>query len=152
MAIPDINFWLQGRVTPNWSDDYQNYRFHSAKKSHDRSIKWTSSERYSDQQPLWLQSLLMNFNFDHESWTLHRVLPSTMITKNSTVDVAAQKHSVKITVFLEDWQPGNYCEFQGQTFVNWHAGSFFAVPADCDFIDCNFGHHPRYTLELRGLL
>jgi hypothetical protein len=151
MNTTQMCFWLQGKIAPNWTKDYQNLKFDRAQKSQDRSIRWTGLSRYSDQQPTWLKDLIPKFNFDMQSWSINCMWPSTKISSKKP-QVDNLNNILKITVFLEDWNPGNYCEFNGQTFVNWHAGSFIAVPADCEFLDCNFGHQSRYTVELFGSL
>ena len=53
-------------------------------------------------------------------------------------------------MYLEDWQPGHYAEYNGQAFVNWCAGAVVEWSYDTPHMAANLGPTPRYTLQITG--
>jgi hypothetical protein len=62
-----------------------------------------------------------------------------------------ESNSIKIIIFLEDWQPGQYMESNARPICKWAAGDFVAF---VDAVGChvNAGNHDWYVLELTGSL
>ena len=62
-----------------------------------------------------------------------------------------REHTIRrAIVFLEDWQPGHYAEYQDQSYVNWRAGSVVEWTYDMPHMAANLGLTPRYTLQITG--
>ena len=55
-------------------------------------------------------------------------------------------------VFLEDWKPGHYFEYNGKGFVNWEKGDYIMYSTDTPHAASNIGTEPRYTLQVTGIL
>jgi len=55
-------------------------------------------------------------------------------------------------VFLEDWKPGHYAEYNSTAKVNWHAGDVVEWCYDAPHMAANMGLDPRYTLQITGWL
>lgn len=55
-------------------------------------------------------------------------------------------------VFLEDWKPGHYSEYDGIAKVNWLAGDVVEWGYDAPHMAANMGIDPRYTLQITGWL
>ena len=53
-------------------------------------------------------------------------------------------------VFLEDWRPGHYAEYEDQPLVGWSAGTVIEWAYDAPHMAANLGAHPRYTLQITG--
>lgn len=53
-------------------------------------------------------------------------------------------------VFLQDWQPGHYAEYESKPFVNWSAGDVVEWCYDTEHMAANLGLDPRYTLQITG--
>ena len=53
-------------------------------------------------------------------------------------------------VFLQDWQPGHYAEYETKPFVNWSAGDVVEWCYDTEHMAANLGINPRYTLQITG--
>jgi len=69
----------------------------------------------------------------------------------SLFDLQGQEHTIRrAVVFLEDWQPGHYAEYDGRTFVDWHAGAVVEWHYDAPHMAANLGPTPRYTLQITG--
>jgi hypothetical protein len=61
------------------------------------------------------------------------------------------EHTIRrAIVFLEDWQPGHYAEYQDQAYVNWKAGSVIEWAYAAPHMAANLGLTPRYTLQITG--
>ena len=66
-------------------------------------------------------------------------------------DLKGKEHTIRrAIVFLEDWQPGHYAEYQDQAYVNWKAGSVIEWTYDTPHLAANLGLTPRYTLQITG--
>jgi hypothetical protein len=55
-------------------------------------------------------------------------------------------------VFLEDWKPGHYFEYDSRGIVNWKQGDYVIYSTDTPHAESNIGTSPRYTLQVTGIL
>ena len=53
-------------------------------------------------------------------------------------------------VFLEDWKPGHYAEYNDVAKINWRAGDVVEWQYDAPHMAANMGIEPRYTLQITG--
>lgn len=53
-------------------------------------------------------------------------------------------------VFLEDWKPGHYFEYNNQPFTGWKKGDYVLYSANIFHAASNIGIEPRYTLQITG--
>jgi len=58
----------------------------------------------------------------------------------------------RVIVFLLDWQMGHIFHCDGQTFDGWQAGDWVMWTGTTRHLAANFGHLPRYTLQITGIL
>ena len=66
-------------------------------------------------------------------------------------NLQGREHSIRrAVIFLEDWRPGHYAEYQDQCFVDWHAGAVVEWCYDAPHMAANLGPDPRYTLQITG--
>ena len=69
----------------------------------------------------------------------------------SLFGLQGREHNIRrAIVFLEDWQPGHYAEYEDRPFVNWRAGSVIEWTYDTPHMAANLGPTPRYTLQITG--
>ena len=61
-------------------------------------------------------------------------------------------NTYRALVFMEDWKPGHYLEFNGEGWTNWSAGDYAIWSADVPHAASNIGVDPRYTLQITGEL
>jgi hypothetical protein len=55
-------------------------------------------------------------------------------------------------VFLEDWKPGHYAEYNSTAKIDWQAGDVVEWCYDAPHMAANMGLEPRYTLQITGHL
>ena len=53
-------------------------------------------------------------------------------------------------LFLEDWKPGHYAEYNYQPLVDWRVGDCVVWQYDAPHMAANLGLNPRYTLQITG--
>jgi hypothetical protein len=71
----------------------------------------------------------------------------------SLFGLQGREHTIRrAIVFLEDWQPGHYAEYEDKPFVNWRAGAVVEWTYDAPHMAANLGLSPRYTLQITGHL
>ena len=64
-----------------------------------------------------------------------------------------QEHRIRrAIVFLEDWKPGHYAEYNSTAKVDWQAGDVVEWCYDAPHMAANMGIEPRYTLQITGHL
>lgn len=62
-----------------------------------------------------------------------------------------QEHRIRrAVIFLENWKPGHYAEYNDTPKVNWHAGDVVEWQYDLPHMAANLGLEPRYTLQITG--
>ena len=62
-----------------------------------------------------------------------------------------QEHRIRrAIVFLEDWKPGHYAEYNSTAKVDWQAGDVVEWCYDAPHLAANLGLDPRYTLQITG--
>lgn len=54
-------------------------------------------------------------------------------------------------LFLEDWKPGHYFEYNDIGLVNWKRGDYVMYSTDTPHAASNIGIDPRYTLQITGI-
>lgn len=113
-------------------------------------------------QPSWNQRFIEIF--EGQGWqdvgtSYYRMDPGTILPTHKDLykkyielfDLRGKEHTIhRAVVFLEDWQPGHYAEYQDQAFVNWRAGSVIEWVYDTPHMAANMGSTPRYTLQITG--
>lgn len=66
-------------------------------------------------------------------------------------DLQGQENRIhRAIVFLQDWRPGHYAEYEAKPFVNWSAGDVVEWCYDTEHMAANLGIDPRYTLQITG--
>ena len=69
----------------------------------------------------------------------------------SLYNLQGREHTIRrAIVFLEDWQPGHYAEYEDRPFVNWRSGAVVEWTYDTPHMAANLGITPRYTLQITG--
>lgn len=62
-----------------------------------------------------------------------------------------QEHRIRrAVIFLENWKPGHYAEYNDIPKVNWQAGDVVEWQYDLPHMAANLGIEPRYTLQITG--
>ena len=115
-------------------------------------------------QPSWNNQIIDFFHARgwHDIGTsYYRMMPGTILPTHQDLylkyiqlhDLQGRETSIRrAVIFLEDWRPGHYGEYQDQPLVNWHAGDVVEWIYDTPHMAANVGHLPRYTLQVTGHL
>jgi hypothetical protein len=61
-----------------------------------------------------------------------------------------QNEVYRAILFLEDWKPGHYFEYNKISFNNWNKGDYVMYSYDIEHAASNIGIQPRYTLQITG--
>lgn len=113
-------------------------------------------------QPTW-NHLFINI-FEQLGWldigtSYYRMNPGTILPTHQDlykryIDIfklQGQEQSIRrAVVFLEDWQPGHYAEYNDQPWTSWSAGWTVEWNYDTPHMAANMGSQPRYTLQITG--
>ena len=62
-----------------------------------------------------------------------------------------QNEVYRAILFLEDWKPGHYFEYNKTSFNNWNKGDYVMYSYDIEHAASNIGIEPRYTLQITGV-
>lgn len=113
-------------------------------------------------QPTWNQRFLEIFR--DKGWqdvgtSYYRMVTGTVLPTHQDLylkyielyNLQGLEHTIRrAVVFLEDWQPGHYAEYNDEPFVNWCAGAVVEWTYDVPHMAANLGNTPRYTLQVTG--
>lgn len=168
------NYYLHKyQLYPFWDDEYQrlnyvNEPFNDADQLQDwqqlgYGCKFTGDMcDMRDLQPTWNQRFIDIFSGQgwHDVGTSYyrmgtgAVLPTHQdryVKYISLFGLQGREHTIRrAIVFLEDWQPGHYAEYEGRAYVNWRAGAVIEWTYDTPHMAANLGPTPRYTLQITG--
>ena len=154
-------------------DEYQHLAYSSEEFNEPTQIDIWHGQGYANQftgdmcdmshsQPTWNQKLINIFV--EQGWkdfgtSYYRMATGTVLPTHqdryvkyiALFNLQNRKHTIRrAIVFLEDWQPGHYAEYQDKPFVNWSAGDVVEWTYDTPHMAANLGLTPRYTLQITG--
>jgi len=113
-------------------------------------------------QPTW--NHLIVEHFAKQGWrdigtSYYRMMPGTILPTHSDLylkyvklfNLQGQENKIKrAVIFLQDWAPGHYAEYQDEPFVKWRAGATVEWTYNTPHMAANMGSTPRYTLQVTG--
>ena len=115
-------------------------------------------------QPKWNQRIIDIFNglgWQDVGTSYYRMGAGTVLPTHqdrytkyiSLFGLRDREHTIRrAIIFLEDWQPGHYAEYEDRPFVDWRAGAVVEWTYDTPHMAANLGITPRYTLQITGHL
>jgi hypothetical protein len=156
-----------------WNTEYQNLDYVNESFNDTKLLdQWTQqgySNRFTgdmcdmrNRQPVW-NSQFVNF-FADRGWkdigtSYYRMNTGTVLPTHGDLykryvelfDLYGRESSIhRAIIFLQDWRPGHYAEYEGQPFVKWSAGDVVEWTYDTPHMAANLGLDPRYTLQVTG--
>ena len=156
-----------------WDDEYKTLQYVNETFNDQHQLSVWQKSGYSNRftgdmcdmrstQPTWNQRFIDIFA--GQGWkdigtSYYRMNTGTVLPTHSDLyvkyidlfNLQGQEHTIyRAVVFLEDWQPGHYAEYDGQPFVNWRAGAVVTWRYDTPHMAANLGDQPRYTLQITG--
>ena len=161
------------KIPQFWDDEYQRLDYVREAFNDQHSVDTWRQQGYTGPftgymcdmrgtQPKWNQQFINIY--DQLGWkdigtSYYRmdtgtVLPTHQDLYKRYIDVfnlKGQEQSIRrAIVFLEDWKPGHYAEYNDQPFVNWSAGWAIEWQYDAPHMAANMGIEPRYSLQITG--
>jgi hypothetical protein len=161
------------QLYPFWDDSYKTLEYINETFNDTALAQQWATQGYPDRftgdmcdmrspQPNWNQRFLDIFT--GQGWkdvgtSYYRMNTGTVLPTHGDLylkyidlfDLNGREHAIRrAIVFLEDWQPGHYAEYQDQAYVNWRAGSVIEWTYDTPHMAANLGLTPRYTLQITG--
>ena len=156
-----------------WDDEYQNLDYVNESFNDIESLnKWIQQgypNRFTgdmcdmrSRQPEW-NSLFIEY-FCDRGWkdigtSYYRMNTGTVLPTHRDLykryvelfDLEGREHRIhRAIIFLQDWRPGHYAEYEDQPFVGWRAGDVVEWQYDTPHMAANLGLDPRYTLQITG--
>lgn len=156
-----------------WDDEYQSLDYTNEPFNDPEQVQQWTRAGYANQftgdmcdmrrpQPSWNRQFVEFFA--NRGWkdigtSYYRMNTGTVLPTHRDLykryvelfKLQGREHSIhRAIIFLQDWQPGHYAEYQDQPFVNWTAGSVVEWQYDTPHMAANLGPTPRYTLQVTG--
>ena len=170
MAIPGI---VNYHIPKFWDNSFEHLNYvNEAFNDHENLQRWQQlgyAEKFTGDmcdmrspQPVWNQLFVKIF--EEMGWqdvgtSYYRMGPGTILPTHSDLyvryvdlfDLEGQESSIRrAIVFLRDWEPGHYAEYNDHPFTQWHAGDVMEWRYDTLHMAANMGTTPRYTLQVTG--
>ena len=160
--------YLRQHVGIMWAEDYKFLPF--KKKLTDQYLlaqyfdagykngKSFNCEIYENStMPHWTKALSGIFGLFQQEYSIFKITTLDICPPTaSSVSAYCKKYeSAKKDIFhsilmLEDWQPGQYLEIDGEAIVNWVQGDWFQWQSDKKFGYSNVGTEPWYAVKVIG--
>ena len=160
-------------LQPFWDEEYKHLEYiREPFNDLESVIKWTN-QGYSDKftgfmcdmrspQPTWNQRIIDMF--DGKGWkdigtSYYRMDTGTVLPNHGDLykkyvelfDLQGKEQTIyRAILFLEDWKPGHYAEYNYSPFVDWRMGDCVVWQYDMPHMAANLGLDPRYTLQITG--
>jgi hypothetical protein len=167
------NSLSQYQIMPFWDDAYKNLRYANETFNDSTLLNIWARQGYPNRftgdmcdmrspQPAWNQRFVEIFS--GQGWqdigtSYYKMNTGTVLPTHGDLYVKyielfklkGREHTIRrAIVFLEDWQPGHYAEYENKPFVNWRAGAVVEWTYDTPHMAANLGLTPRYTLQITG--
>ena len=156
-----------------WDNTYLDLEYSNETFNDARQIEHWRDQGYADRftgdmcdmryaQPTWNQRFIEIFagqGWHNIGTSYYRMRPGTVLPTHqdryvkyiSLFNLQGLEHTIRrAVVFLEDWQPGHYAEYENRPFVDWQAGAVVEWKYDTPHMAANLGVTPRYTLQITG--
>ena len=156
-----------------WDDEYQHLDYVNEPFNDNTLLDQWTQQGYPNRftgdmcdmrhcQPKWNDQFI-NF-FSDRGWkdigtSYYRMNTGTVLPTHGDLykryaelfDLKGREPSIhRAIIFLQDWCPGHYAEYEGQPFVKWSAGDVVEWRYDTPHMAANLGLNPRYTLQVTG--
>jgi len=156
-----------------WDDQYQTLDYINEPFNDTESLNQWTQQGYAtkftgdmcdmrSQQPTWNSGFVEYFH--DRGWkdvgtSYYRMNTGTVLPTHSDLyrryielfDLEGREQRIhRAIIFLQDWRPGHYAEYEGRPFVNWSAGDVVEWQYDAPHMAANLGLDPRYTLQITG--
>jgi hypothetical protein len=159
---------LSGHIVPSWDQSYQDLIYiDEIIKQPELQQFWVSVghlptnlviKTYSQPNPMpaWVENLknhwpeYKNFGFSFHKFSPGHYLPEhkDAYTKYITKFNISHTEVVRILLYLEDWQPGQFNTVEKHVISNWKAGDWIGWSGDALHSVVNFGVTTRYALAI----
>jgi len=161
------------KIPKFWDDEFKSLPYVNESFNDDENLKlWTKlgfANKFTGDmcdmrsvQPRWnpqFVNIFEQLGWQDVGTSYYRMMPGTILPTHSDlykryIDIfklRGQEQTIRRTVvFLEDWKPGHYAEYNDQPFVGWTAGWANEWSYDAPHMAANMGVEPRYTLQITG--
>jgi hypothetical protein len=161
------------QLYPFWDTEYQRLNYVNETFNDAAQLATWQNQGYTSRvtgdmcdmrspQPAWNQrfvEIFQNQGWQDVGTSYYRMNTGTVLPTHSDLyvryidllNLRGREHTIRrAIVFLEDWQPGHYAEYQDQAYVNWSAGAVVEWQYDVPHMAANLGLTPRYTLQITG--
>ena len=156
-----------------WDDEYKSLDYATEPfNDQDKIREWTAAGyplRFTGEmcdmripQPSWNHKFVDMFaarGWQDIGTSYYRMLTGTVLPTHGDLykryveiyKLQGREHTIRrAIVFLENWQPGHYAEYDGRPYVAWGAGAVVEWEYDAPHMAANVGLTPRYTLQITG--
>jgi len=161
---------VQGHVTPVWQDEHTEFNYVKQPIKDSEIDVWKtkgyyhssfSGGMYDSRNPMpeWVDYVANKIGLSNCGYVFYKMdtldIMPTHVDHFETYERifgVTRENTYRALVFMEDWKPGHYLEFNGVAVTNWSAGDYALWSADVPHAASNIGILPRYTLQITGEL
>ena len=170
MATHEI---LKYHIPKFWDDEFKQLNYENEHFNDVESTQRWLAQGYANKftgdmcdmrstQPSWNQrfvNIYTELGWKDIGTSYYRMTTGTILPTHSDLylryvelfKLQGQEHRVRrAIVFLENWKPGHYAEYNSTAKVNWRAGDVVEWQYDAPHMAANLGLEPRYTLQITG--
>jgi len=160
----------QGHITPVWSDEHTHFAYTKQPIKDSEIHAWQSKGYYHasfsggmydsrNPMPDWVDYVAHKIGLTNTGYVFYKMDTLDIMPTHTDhfetyerVFGVTRDNTYRALVFMEDWHPGHYLEFNGKAVTNWKAGDYALWSADVPHAASNIGILPRYTMQITGEL
>lgn len=165
-----MNWYKVGNIKSNIiGNEFLEFEYTKQPLKEEELTKWReqgyyhksfSGSMYSSKNPMpnWVNSIAEEVGLTNCGFVIYRmdqldIMPPHIdhFETYSRIFNVDRNDVYRAIVFLEDWKPGHYFEYDGNGLVNWKKGDYVIYSTNTPHAASNIGIEPRYTLQVTGL-
>ena len=163
IKIGKINSLLVGK-------DYLEYKYEKQPIKESEVQSWRDNGYYhntftgamfgsKNKMPKWTKDISNDIGLKDCGYTFYKMITLDIMPPHydhfetySRIFKIKQSDIYRAIVFLDDWKPGHYFEYDKMPFTGWKKGDYVMYSHDIEHAASNIGVEPRYTLQITGTL
>jgi hypothetical protein len=170
MATHEI---LKYHIPKFWNDEFKQLNYVNEQFNDVESLERWTAQGYANRftgdmcdmrstQPAWNEqfvAIYRELGWKDIGTSYYRMGTGTILPTHSDLylryvdlfNLQGQEQRIRrAIVFLEDWKPGHYAEYNSTAKIDWRAGDVVEWCYDTPHMAANMGLEPRYTLQITG--
>ncbi len=165
-----MNWYKLDKLTKGTiKDNFLSFEYIKQPIKEEETLKWREQGYYhksfsgsmygsKNPMPLWVNDVADQVGLDNCGFVFYKmnqldIMPPHVDHFDTYCRIfnVEREKVFRAIIFLQDWKPGHYFEYDGNGLVNWKSGDYVIYSTNTLHAASNIGIEPRYTLQVTGI-